>query len=312
MIEELVAVPCSDVVAELGEGVVWDEARSELLWVDILAGRLHRGRPGPGGLEHLGSIDIGFPLGAVAPARDGGWIVAAGPGFAAVAPGGTLRWISVPAGEEPQLRMNDGACDPGGRFWAGTLAYDETPGAGTLYRLDPDYTTTPMVTGTTISNGLGWSVDATTLWFADSGAGTVDAFAFDGRTATVSARRTVIAIDPRDGSPDGLSVDREDHVWVAIWDGGEVRRYSPSGDLVARVTLPVSRPTSCCFGGVDLGTLFISTARIGLGAEQLADEAQAGRLFATDAGVRGVAQAAFAGPTLPARRLDIAKAAKAP
>ena len=298
MIEEFVAVPCSDVVAELGEGVVWDTARGELLWVDIPAGRLHRGRPGPGGFEHLASIDIGLPLGAVAPAQDGGWILAAGPGFAALAPDGTLRWISRPAADAPQLRMNDGACDPGGRFWAGTLAYAETPAAGTLYRLDPDGTTTPMVTGTTISNGLGWSGDATTLWFADSGEGTVDAFDFDRHSASVSARRTVIVIDPRDGTPDGLTVDREDHVWVAIWDGGEVRRYSPHGDLVARVTLPVSRPTSCCFGGVDLGTLFISTARIGLGAEQLAGEAHAGRLFCTDAGVRGVAQSAFAGNTL--------------
>lgn len=294
MTEDLIAVACSDVTAEHGEGVVWDQARSELLWVDVGAGRLHRGRPGPLAVEHLGSIDLGCPLGAVAPAEDGGWIAAAGPGFARLRPDGGLTWVARPAAGQPQLRMNDGACDPSGRFWAGTMEYAETPGAGTLYRLDPDGTCTPMVPGTTISNGLGWSLDAGTLWFADSGSATVDAFDFDAQAATVSARRTVVAFDPRDGVPDGLTVDAQDHIWVAIWDAGEVRRYSPDGDLVARVRLPVSRPTSCCFGGVDLDILFVSTARAGLSAEALIDEPDAGRLFRARTGVRGVAQPAFA------------------
>jgi sugar lactone lactonase YvrE len=294
VIDEFVAVACSDVVAEHGEGVVWDHVRRELLWVDVVAGRLHRGHPGPGGIEYIGAFQLGCPLGAVAPAQDGGWIAAAGPGFARLAPDGAVTWVARPAEGRPELRMNDGACDPGGRFWAGTMAYAETPGAGTLYRLDPDGTTTAMVSGTTISNGLGWSLDGCTLWFADSGDATVDAFDFDLRTAGICGRRTVVEFDPRDGVPDGLVIDAQDHLWVAIWDGGEVRRYSPDGELVARVRLPVSRPTSCCFGGPDLNTLFISTARTGLREKALQNEPDAGRVFCAQTGVGGVAQPPFA------------------
>jgi sugar lactone lactonase YvrE len=224
---------------------------------------------------------------------DGGWIVAAGPGFARLDAGGSLTWLAEPEAGRPELRMNDGACDPRGRFWAGSMAYAETPGAGTLYRLDSDGTTTPMVPGTTISNGLGWSADGATLWFADSGEGTVDAFDFDARSGTLSGRRTVITVDPDDGVPDGLTVDADDHVWVAIWDGGQVRRHAPDGELVARVRVPVSRPTSCCFGGADLDTLFISTARKGLTADELRKQPEAGRLFRVDTGVRGVVQPRF-------------------
>jgi sugar lactone lactonase YvrE len=293
LIDEFAAIPCSDASADLGEGVVWDHAQNELLWVDVHAGVLHRGRPGPAMVEELGRIELGCPLGAVAPVEGGGWIVAAGPGFARLSPDGELTWIAKPAAGQPELRMNDGACDPAGRFWAGTMAHAETPEAGTLYRLDGDGTATAMVPSTTISNGLGWSNDAGTLWFADSGHGTVDAFRFDLETGTLSGRRTVIAAAPGDGVPDGLTVDGADHVWVAIWDGGEVRRYSPDGELVARVHLPVSRPTSCCFGGPELSTLFISTARPSPSARSEITEPDAGRLFRAETGTRGVEQAPF-------------------
>jgi sugar lactone lactonase YvrE len=294
VIDEFSAVACSEAVASHGEGVVWDHARHELLWVDVLAGVLHRGRPGPAGVEEIGRNELGCPLGAVAPAEGGGWIAAADRGFARLSAGGELTWITKPAAGQPELRMNDGACDPAGRFWAGTMAYAETPGAGTLYRLDPDGTATAMVRGTTISNGLGWSADAETLWFADSGRGTVDAFRFDLETGSLSGRRTVIAPAPDGGVPDGLTVDAEDHVWVAMWDGGEVRRYTPDGELVARVRLPISRPTSCCFGGPNLSTLFISTAQKKAEAEPETTEPAAGRLFRADTGIRGVVQPLFA------------------
>jgi sugar lactone lactonase YvrE len=300
VIEERSAAVCSEIVAEHGEGPVWDSHGEELLWVDIGAGRLHRGRPQPDGVVHLGTLEIGVALGAVAPAQDGGWILAAGLGFAHAARDGRLTWLAEPEAGRPELRMNDGACDPRGRFWAGSMAYAETPGAGTLYRLDPDGSVRPMVRGATISNGLGWSEDGTTLWYADSSTG-VDTFAFDLAAGTATNRRKVIRIDPDDGVPDGLTVDAEDHVWLAIWDGGEVRRYTPAGDLVMRVRLPVSRPTSCCFGGADLATLFITTARLGLTDDQLRGQPNAGHLFAADVGVRGVASPRFAGP---ARRVS--------
>jgi sugar lactone lactonase YvrE len=288
------AVACSDVAAEHCEGPVWDDVRSELLWVDIGDGVLHRGRPGAGGtIEHLGALTIDGPLGAVAPAAGGGWVVAAGPGFGLLREDGALEWLARPDAGRPEVRMNDGAVDPAGRFWAGTMAYDTSPGAGTLYRLDPDGTCSAMVAATTISNGLGWSADGTTMWFADSGEGTVDAFDFDAGSGAIERRRTVIRVDPADGVPDGLCVDAEDHIWLALWDGGEVRRHTPAGELVARVAVDAARPTSCCFGGRDLATLYISTASVDLTAEQRAAQPLAGRLFRADVGVRGVAHPRF-------------------
>jgi sugar lactone lactonase YvrE len=293
VIDEHTATVCSEIVAEHGEGPIWDERRGELLWVDVGAGRLHRGLPGPEGIEHLGTLEIAEPLGAVTVAEGGGWVVAAGPGFARLEPDGALTWLARPEDGRPELRMNDGACDPGGRFWAGSMAYAETPGAGTLYRLDPDGNAHAMVAGTTISNGLAWSAAGTTMWFADSGPGTVDAFDYEVNDAIPTNRRTVISIDPDEGVPDGLTVDAEDHVWVAVWDGGEVRRYTPEGELVGRVRLPVTRPTSCCFGGPDLRCLFISTARKGMAHDELDRQPEAGRLFCVDVGVGGVSQPRF-------------------
>jgi sugar lactone lactonase YvrE len=293
-VTEYDAVVCSDVVAEHGEGPVWDDLRGELVWVDIGDGVLHRGRPAAdGSIVSAGSLTIDGPLGAVAPAASGGWVVAAGPGFARLAENGALEWLAQPDAERPEVRMNDGACDPAGRFWAGTMAYDTTPGAGTLYRLDPDGAVHVMVAATTISNGLGWSADRETMWFADSGDGTVDAFDFHEESGAIDGRRTVIEIDSGDGVPDGLTVDAEDHLWVAVWDGGEVRRYTPAGALVARVKRPVSRPTSCCFGGAALETLYVSTASVGLDEAQRAAQPLAGRLFRAEVAARGVTQPRF-------------------
>lgn len=296
---ERVAEPCSEIVAELGEGPVWDDQAEELLWVDLLAGILHRGRPGTRGIDHLETIPIDRPLGAAVPAGGGGWIIAAGSGFARLSAQGVLTPISAPEAARPELRMNDGACDPQGRFWAGSMAYDETPAAGTLYRLDADGTAAAMVRGTSVSNGLGWSGDGATMWYADSGIGTVDAFDFDGATGSIANRRTIVTIDSREGTPDGLSVDAEDCIWLAIWNGGELRRYTREGQMLDRIGVPASRTTSCCFGGDDLRTLFITSARVGLTAEQLAAQPDAGRLFQIRLDVPGVPQPRCAFPSIP-------------
>src|ERR671918_744895 len=166
----------SDEAAELGEGPRLDPRTGEVLWVDIMAGRLYRCRWDAGRLHTIAVIEVGRHLGAVAPvdAPGGGWVAAAGQGFAHVAEDGTVTVLAEPeAGQAGRTRMNDGACDPQGRFWAGSMAYDydTSPGAGTLYRMDHDGTVTPVVTGVTISNGLGWSPDGTTMYFADTGVG---------------------------------------------------------------------------------------------------------------------------------------------
>jgi sugar lactone lactonase YvrE len=285
----------SDEVAELGEGPRLDPRTGEVLWVDILAGRMYRGALEAGRLRTVATVEAGRHLGAVAPV-DGpgrGWIAAAGQGFAHLAEDGTVTVLAEPeAGGQGRTRMNDGACDPQGRFWAGSMAYDETQGAGTLYRMDPDGTVTPVVTGVTISNGLGWSPDGTTMYYADSGAGTLDAFDFDGASGALERRRTLVRC-AGPGVPDGLWVDDEGCLWVAMWGGGEVRRYAPDGALLHAWPLPVSQPTACCFAGPGRATLIVTSARAGLPAEVLAAEPAAGRVMAIVAGVSGPAAAPY-------------------
>jgi sugar lactone lactonase YvrE len=281
----------SDEAAELGEGPRLDARTGEVLWVDILAGRLHRCGWEAGRLRPVATVEVGRHLGAVAPvdAPGRGWVAAAGQGFAHVAEDGTVTVLAEPeAGQGGRTRMNDGACDPQGRFWAGSMAYDERPGAGTLYRMGHDGTVTPVVTGVTISNGLGWSPDGTTMYYADSGAGTLDAFDFDGVSGNLERRRTLVRCEGP-GVPDGLWVDDEGCLWVAMWGGGAVRRYAPDGGLLHTWPLPVSQPTACCFAGPARDTLIITSARSGLPAEALADQPAAGRVMAIDTATTGPA-----------------------
>ena len=198
------------------------------------------------------------------------------------------------------MRMNDGACDAQGRFWAGTIAYDESPGAGTLYRLELDGSCTTVLSGLTISNGIGWSPDGATMFLADSGTSRVDAFDFDASSGDISRRRTIVAIQEPGVAPDGLTVDEDGGIWVALWGGGAVRRYRPDGALLTVVPLPVDRPTSCVFGGPDRSTLFVTTARQGLDDEALSRQPHAGRVFRIEGlGVRGAPCAPYRGRTIP-------------
>ena len=281
---------------QLSEGPRWHEERQELLWVDILGKQVHRGTLAEGGaLEELTTITLDRHVGAVAPVEGGGYVVAAGPGYLFITSDGTLRELAQPAAGEGDVRMNDGACDPQGRFWAGTMAYDETPGAGTLYRLELDGSTTTMLSGLTISNGIGWSPDGSTMYLNDSGSGDVFTFDFDGPTGAISNRRTLVRMETPGIVPDGLTVDDEGGIWVALWGGGAVQRYQPDGSPAERVELPVERPTSCAFGGPHRETLFVTSARVDLSAESLTSQPDAGRVLAVDGlGVRGL-------PALPYR-----------
>jgi sugar lactone lactonase YvrE len=283
----------------LSEGPRWHEERQELLWVDILGRQMHRGTlSADGALERVETISVDRHIGAVAPAVGGGYVLAAGPGFLFVDEAGAVRELAQPEDGRADVRMNDGACDPQGRFWAGTMAYDESPGAGVLYRLELDGSCTTMLTGLSISNGIGWSPDASTMYLSDSGTGCVDAFRFDGSSGTISDRRTLVHIDRPGVAPDGLTVDREGGIWIALWNGGAVSRYAPDGSLLATVRLPVERPTSCAFGGPGLDTLFVTSARTDLEEDALARQPHAGRLFAIGGlGVRGLPSLPYRGRT---------------
>jgi sugar lactone lactonase YvrE len=274
--------------ARLSEGPVWDAERGRLLWVDIMLGRVHALAP-DSGAEQRWQLDR--HVGAVAPRAGGGLVVADEHGFSLLEedPAAPAQPLADLLG--PGLRMNDGACDPLGRFWAGSMAYDETPGAGHLYRLEGTGQATPVLANVTISNGLGWSPDESRMYFADSGEGRVDAFDWPSFTG----RRTVIEIPGSLGVPDGLAVDAEGAIWVAVWGGGCVRRYGGDGVLLGAIELPVAQVTSCAFGGPDLDELYITTAAHDLSPDDRRSQPLAGAVFRCRPGVRGLPATPYAG-----------------
>jgi sugar lactone lactonase YvrE len=287
-----VAVPAG---AELGERPVWDAAARCLIWVDIHAGRLHRYRPG--GIDAV-VVEAGVSLGAAAPRRRGGYVLAAGDGFrfadaAGRLEGGPLR----PPGMDEDLRFNDGACDPAGRFWAGTVALDRRPGAGMLYRLDAGRRVTATLDGVTESNGIGWSPDGRLMYHIDSGEARprVRVFGYDVAAGRIGAGRDLITFAPSDGTPDGLVVDAQGGLWIAMWNGGEVRRYSAAGGLLDTVQLPVSCPTCPGFGGPGLRDLYVTSAWEGMDAAARAAEPMAGHLFRITATASGQPGDGYAG-----------------
>jgi sugar lactone lactonase YvrE len=274
-------------IAHHGEGPVWDDRANCLYWVDMLAGDVLQwdGAAAPT-RRHVGTIAA-----ALRPRRGGGVVVAVERGFLLIDEGWTVQRRLPEAFSDPAIRMNDGGCDPQGRFYCGSMAYDATPNAASLYRLDPDLSTHPVLTGVTVSNGLCWDSDGATAFYVDSATQRIDAFHFSGDTGEFSERRTVVTIDPALGSPDGLTVDAEGNLWVALWDGSAVHAYSGHGELLDVVHVPTRRPSACTFGGADLTTLFITTSALGRdGIDQLA-----GSVFAAIPGVAGTPVLRFAG-----------------
>jgi sugar lactone lactonase YvrE len=276
------AVASTNRQALLGEGLRWDARRDELLAVDIIDGCLFRMRVGEGGgLSLVREYWVPGTVGAMAPMDgDDGWMIAAGRGFVHLSPDGWLRPVAqvAPFGS----RMNDGACDPQGRFWAGALAQDFRPGAGSLYRLERDGHVEAVLDGLTISNGIDWSPDGTVMYLADSGPGEVHAFAFDGERGTISDERVIITLDEVVGVPDGLTVDAGGDVWVAIYGGACVRRYSPEGVLRQVLDVPAEQCTSCAFAGPGLNRLYVTTATEGWSDEQRRADPAAGIVYRFD------------------------------
>jgi sugar lactone lactonase YvrE len=278
---------------EIGEGPTWDSGSQSLLWVDILAKAVHRYSPASG---NVWSRQFGQQVGAVVRRSRGGLLLALEDGFWIIEDDqrAAQRFAAVEA-DNPTTRMNDGKCDRAGRFWAGTMAHDASPLAGALYRLDPDGSVVRALRDITISNGIDWSPDNRTMYYIDSATHRVDAFDYDINTGEAANRRTAFAIPREAGLPDGMAIDEEGLLWIAMYEGWCVRRYRPTGELDRIVKLPVSHVTSCAFGGEDLGDLFVTTGRSGLTAQELTDQNEAGALFRVRPAVRGLPSAAFAG-----------------
>ncbi len=201
--------------------------------------------------------------------------------------------VEIPHGEG--MRLNDGACDPAGRFWVGSMALDEATGAGSLYRYSRDGGLERVLEDVTLSNGLGWSPDGSTMYYIDSLTYRVDVFDFDLAGGAISDRRPFVALEDGAGTPDGLAVDDEGGVWVALWGGGALRRYSPEGELDRVLAVPADKVTACCFGGEDGRSLYVTTASVDLTAEERRRQPLAGSVFVTEVDVSGPPAQPFAG-----------------
>jgi sugar lactone lactonase YvrE len=278
--------------ATLGEGPVWEPRRGRLMWVDIPGLRMLSTDPATGATEQRGTPSA---VGIVVLRERGGHVAALEDGFWAVSAEGRFERLAPVEADDPGTRFNDGACDPQGRLWAGTMAWDATPGQGSLYRLDTDGSVTRVLTGVSISNGLGWSPDGATMYYVDTPTGRIDAFDFDGASGAVSNRRPFVTFPDGIGRGDGLCVDEEGAVWVALWPGWCVRRYLPDGSLDAVLPLPVAQVSSCAFGGPDLDELFVTTARENLPLDDRRGQPLAGSLFRARPGVRGLPVAGYRG-----------------
>jgi sugar lactone lactonase YvrE len=274
----------TDSVAYHGEGPVWSSQWGGLRWVDMLAGDvLALSADGSVTRRHVGTI-----CAAVRPRHQGGAVYGVERGFALEEPDGTLTALDE-LWSDGTLRMNEGGCDPDGRFYCGSMAYDKRRGAGALYRLDTDHSVRVVLGGVTISNGLDWSPEGALVYYNDTDMFRVDVFDYD-RDAGLTERRTFA--ETGDARPDGLTVDAEGGVWVALSNGGAVRRYTREGVLDELVELPVTKVTACTFGGPNLDELFITTSREGLEPD---DEPLAGSLFRAEAEIRGLPAREFAG-----------------
>lgn len=275
-----------DAQAALGEAPQWDAREAGLVWVDILAGVVFVTTASG---ASRASFPIGHAVGSAMPAEDGGWLLADALGFARLTPDGRLTRLLDVLAARPELRFNDAKCDPAGRAWAGTISADMAAGTGTLYRLDPGPVATPVLGGLTVSNGLGWSPDGRTMWFADSADRVIRAFVYEVAGGRLGPGRPGVELRETAGKADGLCVDDDGCLWVGLWAGGAVHRYTPDGRLDTIVRVPATQVTSCAFGGADGSTLFITTARVGLAAERLRREPLAGGLFVAEPGVTGPA-----------------------
>ncbi len=276
---------------ELGECPLWDEREAMLWWVDARFPAVKRLDPATGAVMMLVLPEI---VGSLALREAGGMLAATKSGIHLLDPAsGALEAKVNPETHLPDNRFNDGRCDRAGRFWAGTMSHVNRDPTGSLYRFDADFACTKLRNAIIIPNSLAFSPDGRTMYFADTNRHTIWAFDYD--SASGAATRERVFADTGKGRPDGSCVDAEGCLWNADYGASRVVRYTPAGKVDRSFSLPVTNVTCCCFGGEDLGTLYITTATQRLSPEELARQPLAGSLFALRPGVKGLAESRFAG-----------------
>lgn len=279
--------------ATLGEGPTWDVGSATLVWVDILGSAVHRFDPVAGTDE---VVTVPQHVGAAKPRSNGGLVLNLRDGIGLRDRDGTLNWLLYL--EREGFRGNDAAIDPAGRLWAGTMRYQREPGAepdGWLVRVGPEGRGKVVLKDVSVSNGIGWSPDGTTMYYVDSPTRRLDVFDYDLATGEPANRRQLRSVEHPVGVPDGLCVDADGYIWVAVNGAGEIRRHTPDGQLDRTLTVPVPQVTACCFGGVGFGDLYITTARENMSADTLAAHPLSGSLFVAPGIGTGVPSPRFMG-----------------
>lgn len=274
----------TDPIAYHAEGPVWSTRWGGLRWLDMLDGDVLS-------LDANGVVDrrnVGMIAAAIRPRRGGGAVIGVERGFALEDEDGSLQLLPE-LWADPTVRMNEGGCDPDGRFYCGSMAYDQSVGVASLYRLDPSGQVEVVLADVTVSNGLEWSPDGTLAYYNDTATHRIDVFDYD-QAGGLQRRQVFVDVAPE--RPDGLTVDAEGGVWVALAGGGAVRRYTADGALDEVIELPASKVTACTFGGERLDELYITTSREGLEPGQ---DPLAGSLFRSRPGVVGLPVREFDG-----------------
>lgn len=281
-----------DAGALLGESPFWHAAEARLYWVDIDGRKIHRTNPATGADEVM---ELTEQVGCIAPRTGGGLVAALENGCALIDDWGAAPRPFGPAvlAGKPEQRFNDGRVDAAGRLWVGSLTSDKANPAATLYRLDPDGSLTEIFGRLTTSNGAAFSPDGRTFYHADTPTHAIRAYDVDAAGGTLSNGRIFYQFELGNGRPDGAAVDAEGCYWSALWDGWRVVRFSPSGELLETVKLPVQRPTMIAFGGPDLKTAFVTSAGKNLSDEERAKQPHAGGVFTFRVDVPGLIQQLF-------------------
>ena len=276
----------------LGEGAWWHVATQQLFWVDIEARQLHSFRPED---EEVRTIEVGERIGTVVLTTDHKALVALQTGiFELDLTSEALSLVVNPLAEEPDVRFNDGKCDPAGRLWVGSMHLSTYPNAASLYCLDTDGTMRRVLDNITISNGIVWSLDHRTMYYIDTATQCVQSYDYQLKTGRISHPQVIIRVPAEEGCPDGMTIDEEGMLWIAYWGGHRVVRWNPhTGKVLSQVEVPAPLVTSCAFGDSDLNTLYITTARTGLSREQCAKYPHSGGVFSVNPGVKGVAPYLF-------------------
>lgn len=280
--------------SELGEGALWDEREAVLYWVDILGNKVHRFDPR--NRSNL-TYDVGESVGTVVLTRDQRLLLGLRTGIGWLDPGnGQLTHLLDPEADKPHTRLNDGKCDPQGRFWVGSICEQNPKFDGGLYCLDVEQKLTKRLSQIQCSNGLVWSRDERTFYYIDTPTQEIWAFDYHAASGQIANRRVAARIPQELGSPDGMAIDSEDHLWVALYHGHRVLRIDPTnGRIELEIPLPATNVTSVAFGGRDLDELYITTARAGLAPEALSREPLAGSLFRVRVPYQGVVSNRYAG-----------------